>query len=378
MPDRHLHIISFDIPYPPNYGGVIDVFYKLATLHRLGIKLHLHCFEYPGRERSEELGQYCEEVLYYPRITGLRSAFSIKPYIVSSRKSDLLITNLLKDDYPILFEGLHSCYYMDDPRLKNRRKIYRESNIEHRYYFNLFKVDANPKNKLYFFFASAKLRLYQKVLRHADLMLAVSQHDADYLKKHFPSREVHHLPSFHANDHVSIPPGSGDYVLYHGNIEVSENEFAATYLVTKVFQDLDDIPFVIAGMNPRPRFRKLAESRPNILLVANPAEEKMLELIRNAHVHVLVTFQATGLKLKLLNTLYNGRFCLVNDAMLKGTTLGPLCEIGNTAEELKSKLRELFRKEFSLEESNRRQEVLRQNYDNQVNGEKMIGLIYRL
>ena len=48
MPDKHLHIISFDIPYPPNYGGVIDVYYKIRTLHKLGIKIHLHCFEYPG------------------------------------------------------------------------------------------------------------------------------------------------------------------------------------------------------------------------------------------------------------------------------------------------------------------------------------------
>ncbi len=52
MPDKHLHIISFDIPYPPNYGGVIDVYFKIRTLHELGIKIHLHCFEYPGRDRS--------------------------------------------------------------------------------------------------------------------------------------------------------------------------------------------------------------------------------------------------------------------------------------------------------------------------------------
>ena len=26
---KKLHIISFDIPYPPTYGGVIDVFFKI-------------------------------------------------------------------------------------------------------------------------------------------------------------------------------------------------------------------------------------------------------------------------------------------------------------------------------------------------------------
>lgn len=376
MPDKHLHIISFDIPYPPNYGGVIDVYYKIRTLHKLGIKIHLHCFEYQGRDRSAELNSLCEEVFYYPRKTGLRSAFSFKPYIVTSRKSEILMANLLKDDYPVLFEGLHSCYYIDDPRLRKRMKIYRESNIEHRYYFNLFKVDANFRNRIYFLLASAKLRLYQKVLRNADMMLAVSQHDTEYLQRHFPGKNIYHLPSFHANNHVSVLPGKGDYALYHGNIEVPENEFAATYLVTKVFDGLD-IPLIIAGMKPRAKFIKLAESRPNIMVVANPDDEKMFDLIRNAQVNILVTFQATGLKLKLLNTLYNGRFCLVNEPMIKGTSLDTLCETGNTSEELRTKLKELFSEEFTLDEVNRRVGFLKERYDNEVNGQRMTGLIYK-
>ena len=32
-----LHFISMDVPFPPNYGGVIDVFYKLKAFHQLGI-----------------------------------------------------------------------------------------------------------------------------------------------------------------------------------------------------------------------------------------------------------------------------------------------------------------------------------------------------
>ena len=43
---KHLHVISFDVPVPANYGGVIDVYYKLKALHLQGVKIHLHCFEY--------------------------------------------------------------------------------------------------------------------------------------------------------------------------------------------------------------------------------------------------------------------------------------------------------------------------------------------
>lgn len=373
--EKHLHIISFDIPYPPNYGGVIDVFYKITTLHQLGIKIHLHCTEYPGRDRSAELEKYCEEVNYYPRKTGFRYALSKRPYIVESRKSEEMIERLLRDDHPILFEGLHSCYYLDDPRLKDRIKVYRESNIEHRYYFNLFKVDQKIKSKFYFLLASFKLRIYQGVLKHADIMMAVSKKDTEYLKRHFRRNKVVHLPSFHANTDLNILPGKGDYVLYHGNIEVPENEHAARFLVSEVFNGSDK-KLVIAGMNPPAGIRNLAAQHKNVELVPNPDDEKMFDLIRGAQVNILVTFQATGLKLKLLNTLYNGRFCLVNKEMIQGTALPDLCEVGNSATELKQKLDELFEKELTQEDKDFRIKVLKDNYDNISNGKRLIKLIF--
>ena len=98
MSDRHLHIISFAIPFPANYGGVIDVFYKLKALHANGIKIHLHCFAYRNQP-APELLQYCESVDYYDRQTGLAEALTFKPYIVASRRSSKLLARLA-DIYP--------------------------------------------------------------------------------------------------------------------------------------------------------------------------------------------------------------------------------------------------------------------------------------
>ncbi len=374
MPDKHLHIISFDIPYPPNYGGVIDVYYKIKALAEAGVKLHLHCIEYPGREPSEELNKHCVEVCYYQRKTGVLSAISLKPYIVASRRSKELLNKLLLDDYPILFEGLHSCYYLNHPRLKDRIKIYRESNIEHRYYFNLFKVDRKLYNKTFFILESLKLRAFQQSLKHANLILAVSQADTDYLKKHFPKKRAMHLPSFHANEDINIKPGKGEYVLYHGNIEVPENARAAEYLIKEVFNDLE-IPLIIAGMKPPQQIKKLVESANNVKLIANPSDDEMFDLIKNAQINILVTFQATGLKLKLLNTLYNGRHCLVNDKMLSGTPLAELCNIANNAESLKTKIREIAGEVFDENHVTARAEKLNGLYCNKENARKLVGLI---
>jgi hypothetical protein len=374
MPDKHLHIVAFSIPFPANYGGVIDVFYKLKALHKAGIKIHLHCYQY-DRIEAPELKTYCESVNYYARKTGFKTNLSMKPYIVESRQSDLLLKKLQSDNYPILFEGLHSCYYLNHKSLQSRKLIYRESNIEHEYYFNLFKSEKNIGRKSFFLVESIKLLFYQRQLKYSSKMLVVSQTERDYLAGKFPEKDVVYLPSFHGNSEVKITPGKGNYILYHGNLSVSENALAAEYLVKQVFNDLS-VPLKIAGLNPSESLQKLVASNPNIELIANPASDEMESLIKNAQINVLVTFQATGLKLKLLNTLYNGRWMLVNNEMLDGTGLESLCEIAENAAEMKTKLLRLFDAKFNQNQLVARNKILQSRFSDETNARKLIEEIF--
>lgn len=374
MSDRHLHIISFAIPYPANYGGVIDVFCKLKALHANGIRIHLHCFAYRNQP-APELLQYCESVDYYDRHTGFAAALTLKPYIVASRRSAGLLARLLLDDYPILFEGLHSCYYLNHPALQGRILIYRESNIEHDYYFHLAGAEENIFKTVYFLLASLKLRMFQPVLKYATKMLVVSDDDRQYLSKKFPGIEVIYLPSFHPGNTVSSLTGHGDYALYHGNLSVPENSKAAEYLVKNVF-DSDDYPLIIAGLNPPLRLQKLVEGKKQIRLVPNPGQAEMEILVREAHVNIIVTFQATGLKLKLLQTLYNGRFTLVNPDMLAGTGLDELCTIAIDAVGLKAALSELFSRPFEAREINKRKNILESRFSNERNAIRLIAAVF--
>ena len=140
--DKFINVVALNIPYPANYGGVIDIYYKLKALHDCGVRIILHCFEYE-RPEAPELLDICEEVHYYKRHTGLRTNLTLLPYNVYSRKDPRLLAALLTNDYPILFEGLHSCYYLGDKRLRHRLKIFRECNIEHDYYRALVKPSGS-------------------------------------------------------------------------------------------------------------------------------------------------------------------------------------------------------------------------------------------
>jgi glycosyltransferase involved in cell wall biosynthesis len=373
MSEVHLHIISFDIPYPANYGGVIDVFYKLKALHSAGVKIHLHCFEY-HRKPAPELEEYCYKVYYYPRKTGYLSALSWKPYIIYSRRSKELLRNLCRDDHPILFEGLHSCFYLSDKLLKDRFKIYRESNIEHQYYYHLFKAEKRLFNKIFFFFSGLKLRAFQGKLSNANLILTVSKEDNTYLSSKFRRIRVEYLPSFHRDDEIHILPGKGDYVLYQGNLSVAENSKAAEFLIKKVFAG-SRIKLIVAGLNPPDSLILISKKYNNVTLIPNPSDDKMVELIKLAHINVMVTFQPTGLKLKILNALFNGRFCLVNQEMVTGTELAEICEIANDPETIKKKAEELMQLSFTNEMVFERKDLLMKWHSNKENCKTLLNLL---
>jgi len=371
MSDLHLHIIAFDIPYPANYGGVIDVFYKARELAEKGVKVHLHSFQY-GRKPSPVLKKIFHEVHYYKRDISKRQLIKSQPYIVSSRISETLVRNLLKDDYPILLEGLHTCALLEEPRLDGRKRIVRTHNIEHEYYQNLAKVEADIFKKYYFYNEASKLKRYEKVLKKADLILAISKHDANYFSKHYDNVEF--VPAFHPFKVVNCKPGKGDYVLYHGNLSVAENSNAARFLLNEVFDNVD-IPFKVAGLSPSNLLVNQFANHKNIELIPNPDDKTLHELIENAHINIAITAQRTGLKLKLLNTLYNGRFCIVNDKMLSGSELDDLCIIANNKESIKRKIKSLFHEEFLPENVIERIGKLGSLYNNGNNVERLIELV---
>ncbi len=366
-----LHIISFDVPYPANYGGVIDVFYKIKALHAEGIKIHLHCFEY-GRTEALSLEKVCEKVYYYTRKMHKRLLLSSLPFVVVTRSSERLMENLLRDKYPILFEGLHSCFYLSDERLKDRTKIVRTHNIEHDYYKNLQRVENSFFKKIYFGLESKKLRRFERVLHKANCIVAISSADAEELSKTY--KQVHHITAFHPNEEMKIEPGMGKFCLYHGNLEVGENNEAALYLVNQVFSKIQT-PLIIAGKNPSLALSEAILKYPHIVLRKNSSTQDIDELIKMAQVNVLPTFQATGIKLKLLAALFTGKHCIVNSKMVVNTGLESLCSIQDSAKAMAREVVHLFDTPFHMEEKQKREKILLANFSNATNAKKLIALI---
>lgn len=370
MEQKYLHVISFDVPYPANYGGVIDVFYKLKALHAEGVKIHLHCFEY-GRAEARILEGICEKVFYYKRGMSKQRLFSTLPFVVITRSSEKLMENLLRDQNPILFEGLHCCFHLSDDRLVERIKIVRTHNIEHDYYKSLEKVEKSFFRKTYFKMEAKKLERFEKVLDNANYVAAISPSDTNVLSQRY--NNVHQITAFHPNEEVKINEGQGEFCLYHGNLEVGENNEAALFLVNEVFSKIK-IPLIIAGRKPSAELVNVVSNYPHIKLRANINTQEIDELIKNAQINILPTFQATGIKLKLLASLFNGRYCIVNTPMVSNTGLEGLCSIKDTPEEIRTEVQRLFVLPFDMKEKQNREKILSESFSNKKNVKKLIKL----
>ncbi len=371
MEGKNLHIVSFDVPFPADYGGAIDIFYRIKALHAIGVKIHLHCFEY-GRGMQDELKKYVSSINYYKRKRNVADSLSRLPFIVKSRDSRHLIRNLLKDDYPILFEGLHTCFFLPDERLKSRLRIVRMHNIEHEYYLALGKQSSGWR-KRFFNTEAKKLKRYESVLKHADHILAIKESDAKKLLVY--SRPVHVLPASTAEIVFEEYSTTDPFCLYHGNLSVAENESAVHWLVNQVFIPLKACDqFVVAGKRPSKSIQDLCTQH-HIKLIPNPSEEELSKLLHKARVHVLYTEQSTGVKLKLIHALNTSGHVVVNHKMIEGTDLVPFCNLALIVNDYRDLVSDRLERPLSEIEYDERIAFLRENYSTRENCKKILVLL---
>ena len=188
-----LHIVSFNVPFPADYGGIIDVYYRIKALHKLGVEIHLHTFTY-GRPAARELDALCSSVTYYRRRT------------------------VSKDNAPILLEGLHCCSVLEV--IDGSRIMVRAHNVEHEYYSRLADATSSLFRRIYLRSDARKLERYEPLLTKAAAVFAVTEADAAHFRS-IGCKNVLLMPSSHADDEVVSTPSQplqsdGVYVISGG------------------------------------------------------------------------------------------------------------------------------------------------------------------
>jgi len=372
--DITIDLIAFDCPPPPDYGGSVDLYFRIKTLSELGVKIILHYFSYNERTPSVELSKIIEKCYAYKLSYNPLLFFSVEPISVSIRKDKKLLERLCGNNNIIFFDSLQSCHYLGSSKLSGRTSVVRMHVVDSRYYRSLYFRERNYLKKFYLLQESYRLKWFQTGLKNADAILAISGPDREELAGQFDNVEL--VGPFHPWHLEAPPPGQGGYVLYHGNLAVAENLEALDWLLNDVLPGLE-IPFHIAGSRASTELKARLKTLPGVTFFDSPSEESLTELIRNAQVHLLPSFMLAGLRLKLLRCLFQGRHCLVTGPMVEGTGLEKACTIAETVADFRQKLQDLFVLPYSGSHREGRRMLL-DEYDPLTAGQKLVNILHSL
>jgi hypothetical protein len=369
---QFIHIVSFDVPFPPNYGGVAAVLFKIKALHKEGYKVVLHTYEY-GRGEAKELLAFCEAVHYYKRDTGFKSFSFSTPYIVASRRSKELVARLNADNNPIIFEGVHTTGILPLIKKENRRIAIRLHNIETGYYATLGKLEKSLLKKWYYKFESKLLSKYEHQLfkQKEYVFYPINAAECQQLQSKYPNTTFVFLPPFNDWENSTYMDKEGVYCLYHGNLSVAENIATVEALLEKIVRH-SKFNFVIAGKNPSQELQNKVHSYNNVCIIANPDWYEMDELVQKAQICLLPAAGAHGIKLKLIHSLYLGRHCITTPNVVEGTYLDEVCHVAKNYEEANVLIDKLMKTNYTEDNWYKRRSVLQNHYSNANNVAKLV------
>jgi hypothetical protein len=364
---KTLQIVVFDNPSPPNYGGVIDVYYKLKALNGLGVNIILHVF-YAERTQFDKLENLSHQIYTYKRNTSYLNLFSTEPFSTKSRSSKQLWENLNLSKAPILFESL-ICTSVLKHHNFSQQILLRTHNIEHDYSFGLAKSERNWLKKAAFYLESLKLKHYESVLKKTDVILSLSVFETQYFKTNYKCK-VAYLKVFQEHSEVISESGNGNYALYHGDLSIADNVKSALFLI-KVFSGLQHKLVMASSFIPK-ILKRMIENHSNITLKEIKHKEELEGLIQYAHINTLYSFQKSGTKLKVFTALFKGKHCIINKNMIDDEAILDCCEVAESISAYKTKVNQLFQTNFEI--SQQRKKALK-SYNPDVLAQQLIELV---
>jgi len=274
---------------------------------------------------------------------------------------------------PIIFEGLHSTAVLLKTNFPEQNIFLRAHNIEHNYIKGLSYSTTNIAKQLFFKIEAFKFKKYEKIIDKLHGILSIAYFEHIYFLKTYKASS-YYIPPFHENSTFYTHKSIKNNVLYHGDLRVDDNIKSCLFLIDTLKNS--KIQFDIASSTINNKIIKGISGCQNIQFIKIKNNDQLTNLIYDAHINALPTFQKTGIKLKLVNALYKGKFVLVNSKMVDDTGLEGLCEIANSKKEFLTKIKVLLKTEFDQNHQIKRKEKLI-DFNTKQNAQKIIDIIFK-
>lgn len=249
-----LHVIN-DFPYPPNHGGIADIWGRLLSFVELGMEVHaiVTIKIRPSETDIDHVRKHVSHLDMIERQPNWKGIFSRTPIQVVSRNNLSIFP--IKDHYDLVIgESDFSFPIFENTSLSTDRRILRIHNDESRYMLNLSDIETKFWKRIYYKTEAMRCSnfSYKAFSSVDDLWFSSSDQYADYIRSHSVDapKAAWLPPPVDIDAMVSPRIKASKHVLFVGSLSVPSNIEAIDWYMKGVHPKLKAIAgyrFVIAG-----------------------------------------------------------------------------------------------------------------------------------
>ena len=363
---KKILIVSGFIPYPPIFGGAIDVWERIKGLVSLGHEVDLVVTDKtnPTQGQIDEIGKYVRNFFYVRRENKLQQLLSNLPLQLLSRKGLLNID--INQNYDLVVLESEFCWYITlNSSISYKKLVVRVHNIESYYFKMLGKSSTSLKEKIYYKIESSKIKhLSSLVFNKVDRLWFISNEDLNTVN--LPQKSV--FMPFPVNDEIVKPQfKEGNNVVFMGSLFMQNNVFGLDWYIKNVhpilIAEVNDYHFYIVG-SLKEKSKELQEKYCNLQNTTFVLNAPCLkEYYQKAKVFVNPMFHGSGVKVKSVNALINGLPLVSTSVGAEGIGLtNDMYFNANDAFSFKSQILSVFNNEINaLQKTQKAQEYLKSN-----------------
>jgi polysaccharide biosynthesis protein PslH len=335
-------LLTPSLPYPPHQGGAIRNFNIIRGLHEAGHEVTLLSFADPDINlASTPLPELCQQVetVESPQRElkhRLRDMFlSRQPDLARRLYSENFrerLKNILRQTGfdLIQFEGLEMATYLSTAQRHQpkARLCYDAHNAEFALQRAIFAVDRqNPRRwpvAAYSWIQSNRIARFERyICQHVDLVVSVSQDDADLLCQIAPQSRIKVIPNgIRASEyeghkeHIDL---GKNVLLFTGKMDYRPNVDAMLWFSSAVLpqirQQIPDARLHIVGQKPHPQLETLRVQEGIEITGWVPEIQPFLQA---ADVYVAPLRMGSGTRFKILEALASGLAVVATSAAAAG------------------------------------------------------------
>lgn len=325
-------MLTASLPYPPQQGGALRSYGILEGLHSAGHEITLLSFQDADsvtRAEATPLNRFCKRIETV--IPPERSRNDRLRDLILTGHADIarrLYSNVFVERLRALtaaaafdliqFEGIEVAGYLPIAQQfgVKARLCYDAFNAEAALQRVIYEVDRDDFQRwpaaVYSFIQSQRIAYFERdICRRADLVIAVSEEDAEQLRSYRPDGHVPVVPNGIFTSDYESPVEQLDLgenaLVFTGKMDYRPNVDAmfwfADHVLPLIHEHIPEVKLYIVGQKPHSRLEKLRD-RPHIEITGWVHDVQ--PFLRGASVYVAPLRMGSGTRLKILEAMASG------------------------------------------------------------------------